>query len=65
VVLTVQGRKAFAAVDRLQTPWVNALAKELRVEDIAAAKRTVAALRRRLEEAVPEARASAASRTKR
>ena len=51
VVLTEQGRKAFAAADRLQTPWVNALAKGLGAEDIAAAKRTVAALRGRLEEA--------------
>jgi DNA-binding MarR family transcriptional regulator len=54
VVLTEQGRKAFAAVDRLQTPWVNALAQGLRIEDVAAAKRTVAALRRRLEEAAPD-----------
>jgi DNA-binding MarR family transcriptional regulator len=51
VVLTEQGRKAFAAADRLQTPWVNALAKGLGAEDIAVAKRTVAALRARLEEA--------------
>jgi DNA-binding MarR family transcriptional regulator len=56
VVLTEQGRKAYVAADRLQTPWVNALARGLRVEDIAAAKRTVAVLRGRLEEAGPAGR---------
>jgi DNA-binding MarR family transcriptional regulator len=65
VVLTEQGRKAFAAADRMQSPWVNALAKGLGAEDIAAAKRTIAALRRRLEETVPESGAAAVSRTKR
>jgi DNA-binding MarR family transcriptional regulator len=50
VVLTAKGTTAFAAVDRLQTPWVNALARGIGAEDIAAATRTVAALRRRLEE---------------
>jgi DNA-binding MarR family transcriptional regulator len=64
VVLTAKGRTAFAAVDRLQTPWVNALAKGIGVEDIAAAKRTVAALRRRLEEAASEGGASVVSRAK-
>jgi DNA-binding MarR family transcriptional regulator len=54
VVLTAKGRAAFAAADRLQTPWVNALAKGLGAEEIAAAKRTVAVLRRRLEEVAPE-----------
>ena len=65
VVLTEKGRKAYGAADRLQTPWVNALVKGVRVEDIAAAKRTVAAMRRRLEEAAPEAGAAATSRTER
>jgi DNA-binding MarR family transcriptional regulator len=51
VVLTEKGRTAFAAADRLQTPWANALAKGLRSEDIAAAKRAVAALRQSLDEA--------------
>jgi DNA-binding MarR family transcriptional regulator len=51
VVLTAKGKTAFAAVDRLQTPWVNALVKGIGVEDIAAAKRIVAILRNRLEEA--------------
>jgi DNA-binding MarR family transcriptional regulator len=63
VVLTAKGRTAFAAADRLQTPWVNALARGFGADDIAAAKRTVAALRRRLEEA-PEGKASVVSRAK-
>jgi DNA-binding MarR family transcriptional regulator len=65
VVLTAKGRTAFAAVDRLQTPWVNALAKGMGAEEIAAAKRTVAVLRRRLEEAAPEGGATASPRSKR
>jgi DNA-binding MarR family transcriptional regulator len=65
VVLTAKGRTAFAAADRLQTPWVNALAKGMGAEDIAAAKRTVAVLRRRLEEAAPEGGATASPRSKR
>jgi DNA-binding MarR family transcriptional regulator len=65
VVLTAKGRTAFGAIDRLQTPWVNALAKGMGVEDIAAAKRTVAALRGRLEEAAPESGAAAPPRPKR
>ena len=63
VVLTEQGRKAYAAADRLQTPWANALAKGLRGEDIAAAMRTVAALRQSLEEA-PKAATRRAARPK-
>ncbi len=54
VVLTAKGRTAFAAADRLQSPWVNALAKGIGADDIVAAKRTVAALRGRLEEAPEE-----------
>jgi DNA-binding MarR family transcriptional regulator len=65
VVLTEQGRKAYAAADRLQTPWVNALVKGLGAEDIAAAKRTVAALRQRLEQTAPGSEEPAISRTKR
>jgi DNA-binding MarR family transcriptional regulator len=65
VVLTAKGRTAFATADRLQTPWVNALAKGIGAEDIAAAKRTVAALRRRLEEAGSEGGTDKLSRTKR
>jgi DNA-binding MarR family transcriptional regulator len=64
VVLTAKGRTAFAAVDRLQTPWVNALATGLRAENIVVAKRIVAALRERLEEAVAEGGASVVSRAK-
>ncbi len=62
VVLTAKGRTAFAAVDRLQTPWVNALAKGIGAEDIATAKRVVTALRGRLEEAVAEGGGSAIAR---
>ncbi len=64
VGLTAKGRTAFAAADRLQTPWVNALTKGLRVEDIVAAKETVAALRGRLEQGVPEGGMHRPSRTK-
>jgi DNA-binding MarR family transcriptional regulator len=64
VVLTAKGRAAVAAADRRQTPWVNALAKGMGAEDIAAAKQTVAALRSRLEEAASERRTHSASRTK-
>ena len=65
VVLTAKGRTAFAAIDRLQTPWVNALARGMGVEDIAAATRTVAALRRRLEEAAIGGGAAGPRRPKR
>jgi DNA-binding MarR family transcriptional regulator len=65
VVLTAKGRTAFAAADRLQTPWVNALARGLRAENIVAAKRIVAALRERLGETVAEGGASVVSRAKR
>jgi DNA-binding MarR family transcriptional regulator len=64
VVLTEQGRAAYAAADRLQTPWVNALAKGIGAEEILAAKRIVTALRGRLEEAVPEVGTTTVSRTK-
>jgi DNA-binding MarR family transcriptional regulator len=64
-VLTEQGSTAYAAADRLQTPWVNALAKGLRIEEIAAAKRTVVALRQGLEETAARSEAPSMSRTKR
>ena len=64
VVLTAKGKAAFAAADRLQTPWVNALAKGLDADGITAAKRMVATLRGRLEEAAPERGARSASRAK-
>lgn len=53
VVLTDQGREAFAAAMRLQAPWINRLADGLRVEDLATVQAVVATLRRRLE-AEPE-----------
>jgi DNA-binding MarR family transcriptional regulator len=65
VVLTAKGRTAFAAVDRLQTPWVNALAKGMGVEDIAAAREIIAKLRTRLDDAGLEAATAAPSRPKR
>src|SRR5450755_3447541 len=51
VVLTERGKEVYGAAERLQTPWVNALANELGVGNIVATKRIVSALRRRLEEA--------------
>jgi DNA-binding MarR family transcriptional regulator len=51
VVLTERGKEVYGASERLQTPWVNALANELSVANIVATKRIVTALRRRLEEA--------------
>jgi DNA-binding MarR family transcriptional regulator len=65
VVLTAKGRTAFAAIDRLQTPWVNALVKGMGVEDIAAAKEIIAKLRTRLEDPGLEAATAAPSRPKR
>jgi DNA-binding MarR family transcriptional regulator len=53
VVLTRRGKSAFDAAERLQGPWVNALAKGLAMKDIAAAKRIVTALRERLEKETP------------
>jgi DNA-binding MarR family transcriptional regulator len=56
VVLTERGREVYAAAERLQIPWVNALAKGLRAGDVVATSQTIAALRRRLEEAMPDGR---------
>jgi DNA-binding MarR family transcriptional regulator len=64
VVLTAKGRTAFAAVDRLQTPWVNALAKGIGAEDIAAAKEIIAKLRTQLGDAGLEDGTAAPSRPK-
>ena len=50
VVLTDKGRQTFEAALRLQVPWVNGLADGLLVKDIAAARRFVTALRKRLED---------------
>ncbi len=49
VVLTKSGQAAYAAAERLQIPWANALAKGLRADDIAAAIALMASLRERLE----------------
>ena len=62
VVLTDQGREAFAAAMRLQAPWINRLADGLRVEDLATVQAVVATLRRRLE-AEPETAADQPSTT--
>ena len=48
VSLTSNGRAAYDAVEQLQIPWVNALAKGLDRDDIAAAARVLTALRERL-----------------
>ena len=49
VVLTDQGRQAFDAAMRLQTPWVNGLSEGIAVKDIETMGRIVSALRSRLE----------------
>lgn len=49
VTLTGKGRAAYEAADRLQQPWVNALAKGLNAGDIAAARRLLDTLRDRIE----------------
>lgn len=50
VTLTAKGRKACADADRLQKPWVNALAKGLDASDLASAHRVLKILRDRLDE---------------
>jgi len=50
VTLTAKGRTACNAADRLQKPWVNALAKGLDAGAIAAASRIIETLRKRLED---------------
>lgn len=49
VTLTAKGEATCAAADRLQKPWVNALAKGLSAGDIASARRLLDNVRRRLE----------------
>jgi len=56
VVLTERGKDVYVAAERLQIPWVNALAKGLHVADIVATRRTVTALRGRLGKAMPDGR---------
>lgn len=53
VALTAQGRKACAAADRLQKPWVNALGKGLSAGELATARRVLTILRERLDENAP------------
>ncbi|MDX2203503.1 MAG: MarR family winged helix-turn-helix transcriptional regulator [Hyphomicrobiaceae bacterium] len=50
VLLTRKGEAAYAAAQRLQTPWVNALAKGLRAEEIKAVLGVLETLRARLEQ---------------
>jgi DNA-binding MarR family transcriptional regulator len=52
VVLTRKGRAAYAAAERRQIPWANALAKGLAAEDLHRAARAMAVLRARLEAAL-------------
>jgi DNA-binding MarR family transcriptional regulator len=49
VVLTKQGKSAYLAAERRQIPWVNALAKGLRIEDVNRASELMALVRQRLE----------------
>jgi DNA-binding MarR family transcriptional regulator len=49
VALTNRGGAAYAAVQRRQIPWVNALAKGLHANDVKAATELLATVRQRLE----------------
>lgn len=49
VVLTDKGRQTLEATRRLQVPWINSVASGLQVEEIEAAHRVLASLRRTLE----------------
>jgi DNA-binding MarR family transcriptional regulator len=49
IVLTDRGKRAFEAAMNLQAPWINGLADGLSARDIAAFRRVVTALRRKLE----------------
>ena len=49
VLLTDRGKQAYEAAMRLQAPWVNELSEGLRVEDIETTRKTMRALRRKLE----------------
>jgi DNA-binding MarR family transcriptional regulator len=50
VVLTDKGREAYETASAKEAPWSNALAEGLTAEEIAAARRVVIALSRRLED---------------
>lgn len=56
VVLTEKGRQAYEEAMRLEAPWVNELSEGLRVEEIEAARKLLAALRQRLEQGNAEQR---------
>lgn len=60
LVLTKKGHAAYAAAERLQIPWVNALAKELRADDINRATELMAMVRERLEAEINHSVASPA-----
>ena len=49
VVLSKKGEAAYAAAERRQIPWVNGLAKGLKVDDVNRALGLMASVRRRLE----------------
>ncbi len=53
VVLSRAGRAAFDAASQVQTPWVNALAEGIAEQDINAAVRTAALVRKRLASTEP------------
>lgn len=49
VVLTDKGRQALEATTRLQVPWINSVASGLEVDEIKAAHRVIAIIRKTLE----------------
>lgn len=49
VVLTDDGKRAFEAAMKLQTPWVNGLSDGLSVKDIENVRRVITALRQKLD----------------
>jgi DNA-binding MarR family transcriptional regulator len=51
VTMTRQGRSVYAAVDRRQAPWINALAKGLGHAELERARALLSAIRGRLEPA--------------
>ena len=50
VTMTPGGQAAYRAADLRQTPWINALAKDLDPEDLARAIKLLSTLRARLED---------------
>lgn len=50
VCLTEKGRELFEAAIAVQVPWVNAVSKDLKLKDIATAKRVIDQLRACVEE---------------